>query len=352
MLKKRIFYILISVLVSVALILFLLSQIEIDDIFQTYLNIYVPALLVFFGLSLLGSFFRAWRYKILLSPLKIGWGQILLATFVRNLFTDLLPLRIGSLSYIYVLNSRLKYSFNSAASSFLVSLIYDFLSLSPFLVLAILVLGLGSTPLSTPLFLLISVVFFLLILAVVFKLPDFCEVCLRLFESILKKTGAAQRKWAQLSLDKIRATITDIRALREQKKDRPALLLSLAIRTAKYSALFCLLFALLRSQGYLTSDLSFWKTILGITGAELTGYLPIKGIGDFGTWESGWALTLILLGFESRTAILSSGIHLVTNFWEYFLGLASILILALPRFGKRRQDHAPGTGDDESNLRE
>jgi hypothetical protein len=62
----------------------------------------------------------------------------------------------------------------------------------------------------------------------------------------------------------------------------------------------------------------------------MTGYLPIKGIGGFGTWESGWALTLMLLGFEKKTAILSSGIHLVTNLFEYMLGLMSIFILALP----------------------
>jgi len=337
--KKRIIYFLLSLLISVALIWLLLSKIEAKDILQTYLNIHIPALLAFFTLSLAGSFLRAWRYKVLLSPQKISWGHILLATFVRNLFADLLPLRIGSLSYIYVLNARLKYSFTAAASSFVVSLIYDFLSLSPFLVLAILVLGLGSTPLSTPLLLLISIVFFILLLAIIWKLPEFCRALLRVYQFALKTAGAEQRKWAQLSVDKIKTTITDIRALKQQKTDWPAFLLSLAIRSAKYGALFYLLFALLRSHGYSMADLSLWKTILGVTGAELTGYFPLKGIGGFGTWESGWALTFVLLGFESRMAIISSGIHLVTNLWEYLFGLASILILALPLIRKRRMSH-------------
>jgi hypothetical protein len=75
--------------------------------------------------------------------------------------------------------------------------------------------------------------------------------------------------------------------------------------------------------------------ILGITGAELTSILPIKGLGGFGTWESAWALTLTQLGFESRIAILSSGIHLISNLFEYILGLASILILSSPRYREK-----------------
>jgi uncharacterized membrane protein YbhN (UPF0104 family) len=346
--KKRIFYFLLSLLISVALIWLLLSKIEAKDILRTFLNIHVPALLIFFTLSLAGSFLRAWRYKVLLSPRKISWGNILLVTFIRNLFADLLPLRIGSLSYVYVLNARLKYSVNAAASSFVVSLVYDFLSLSPFLALAILVLGLGNNPLSTPLLLLLSVVFFLFLLALIWKLPEFCRMLLKVYQFALKTTGKDQRKWAQLSIHKIQATITDIRALKQQKTDWPAFLLSLGIRSAKYGALFFLLFALLHSHGYTMADLSLWKTILGITGAELTGYFPLKGLGGFGTWESGWAIALVLLGFESRIAIISSGIHLVTNLWEYLFGVASIVVLALPERRKRKKSQPPhGLDEDE-----
>jgi hypothetical protein len=113
----------------------------------------------------------------------------------------------------------------------------------------------------------------------------------------------------------------------------------MGIRLAKYSALFLLLYALLRSHGFSLESLSFSKTILGITGAELTSALPIKGIGGFGTWESAWALTLMLMGFEKRIAILSSGVHLITNLFEYVLGFASILFLSLIRSKKRRKKH-------------
>ena len=45
----------------------------------------------------------------------------------------------------------------------------------------------------------------------------------------------------------------------------------------------------------------------------------------------------MLLGFKSQIAILSSGVHLITNLFEYFLGILSILILALPFIKSKRQ---------------
>ncbi|MFC2160792.1 lysylphosphatidylglycerol synthase transmembrane domain-containing protein [Acidobacteriota bacterium] len=328
--KKKIGYILLSLVVSVVLIWILLKSVDTEDFLTTFSNIFVPALLAFFVISLFGSFLRAWRYRLLLSPQKIGWGNIFLVTFIRNLFVDLLPVRIGSLSYIYILNKRLNISFNTATSSFVVAFVYDFISLSPFLILAILAVGLGSTALSTSVMLIFSILFLVIMLVIYWQLPRFFLFLISIYRIFLRIIRSDQKKWAAVSIEKLQHTVKDISRIKKGRNSLPIFLLSLGIRMTKYGALYILLFALLQVHGYTLESLSIWKTILGITGAEMTGYLPIKGIGGFGTWESGWALTLMLLGFESRIAVLSSGIHLVTNLFEYTLGLLSILILALP----------------------
>jgi uncharacterized membrane protein YbhN (UPF0104 family) len=106
----------------------------------------------------------------------------------------------------------------------------------------------------------------------------------------------------------------------------------------KYLSLFFLLYALLGSRGFLLEPANFWKCVLGLTGAELTSALPVKGLAGFGTWESAWALTLGFLGFDAQTAILSGiGVHLVTNLAEYGLGIGSILILLIPFLRERRR---------------
>jgi uncharacterized membrane protein YbhN (UPF0104 family) len=326
---KKNLSILFSFILSIALIWILLSQIKFEEFVQTFTHIYIPGLFAFFIIALLGATLRAWRYKLLLRPQRISWGDILIVTFIRNLFVDLFPARIGSLSYIYVLNRSLKYSFESAASSFVVAFVLDFLTLSPFLVLSILTVGLGATSLSNMTLLVFSLVFFIILFFVFWKITQIAYILLHFYQRLLKLFRQERRKWADTSVKKMHLTIDELARIRKRKIDWPLFILSLGIRLAKYLSLYFLLFSLLHSHEFLLADLSFSKTILGVTGAEMSSALPIKGIGGFGTWESAWALTLMLLGFEKRIAIISSSIHLITNSFEYILGIASILILSV-----------------------
>jgi uncharacterized membrane protein YbhN (UPF0104 family) len=333
---KKNLSILFSLILSIGLIWLLLSQIEIEEFVQTFTHIYLPGLFAFFIIALLGAMLRAWRYRLLLQPNHISWSNILIVTFIRNLFVDLLPARIGSLSYIYVLNRSMKYSFESAASSFVLAFVLDFLTLSPFLVLSILAVGLGATSLSNITLIVISVAFFILLFFIFWKISQIALILLHVYRRILKLFRQERKKWAETSEKKMQLTIAELTTIRKRKIDWPLFILSLGIRLAKYLSLYFLLFSLLRSHGFLLSDLSFSKTILGITGAEISSALPIKGIGGFGTWESAWTLTLMLLGFEKRLAILSSSIHLVTNTFEYILGIASILVLSVFRAKEKK----------------
>jgi uncharacterized membrane protein YbhN (UPF0104 family) len=327
--RKKILSIALSFILSIILIWILLSQIKFEDFVQTFTHIYLPGLFAFFSIALLGATLRAWRYKLLLQPQRIGWGNIFLVTFIRNLFVDLFPARIGSLSYVYVLNKTLKYSFETAASSFVVAFVLDFLTLSPFLVLSILAVGLGATSLSNMTLLVLSLFFFIILFLIFWRMVQIACIFLNFYQWLLKVFKQEGQKWAETSVKKIRLTTDELTKIRRRKIDWPLFILSLGIRLAKYLSLYFLLFSLLRSHGFFLENLSFFKTILGITGAEMSSALPIKGIGGFGTWESAWALTLMLLGFEKRIAILSSSVHLVTNIFEYVLGIASILILSV-----------------------
>ena len=335
--KKRIFFVVLSLAVSVLLIGLLLSQIQARDLAQTLSNIYWPALFLYIGISLFSSWLRAWRYKWLLQPKPITWGNIFLVTFIRNCFDDLLPARIGSLSYIYVLNRRLGFSFESAASTFVVAFVLDFLTLSPFLALAIIVVGLGTSAVSTPGLLALSLLFFLIIFIIFWKIIPILGVFLRIYQIFLKLLKADQKKGARHSMAKLQMTVESVADIRKRKIYVPLFLLSLLIRLGKYVSLYFLLFALLRSHGFLIKDLSFWKTILGITGAEMTSALPVKGLADFGTWESAWAVAFRLMNFETGLAVISGiGVHLITNLFEYGLGFLSILILAVPYLKRNR----------------
>lgn len=335
---KKFLYFTLSLLVSIMLIWYLLSRIQIEDLSRTLSRIYYPALLIFIAISLLGVFLRAWRYRWLLSPERISWHNIFLITFIRNLFVDLLPARLGSLSYIYFINQRLGYSFETASSTFVVAFVFDFLTLSPFLVMAIVWTGMGSNVAASPALLAVAVLFFGIIFLLLWKLAPLLRIGLGLFESLLNLFRCQQKKWAQQASRKLKLTLEELIHIQERRSYWGIFVLSLFLRLAKYGALYFLLLALLHSHGYGFQNLSFPQTILGITGAEFTSVLPIKGIGGFGTWESAWTFTFELMDFDSSLAIISGiGVHLLTNLFEYTLGIMSILLLSLPFIKKNRR---------------
>ena len=337
MLKNRLVYIALSTLVSLGLLWILLSQVNTEDVVRTFSRIFIPALLVYMAVALVAAWLRAWRYKWLLRPQPISWPNMFLVTFIRNSLIDLLPARLGSLSYIYVLNKRLGFPFETATSSFVLAFVLDFLTISPFLVISLIAVGLGTNTLSTPALLILAAAFFILVFLVYWKLIPVARFFLDVFRRLLRFVRIEEREAARTAVQKFELTIQSLDSIRRRGKAIPIFVLSLLIRLAKYISVFALFFALLRSHGFSISDLNCWTFILGLSGAELTSAFPIKGLAGFGTWESAWALTFRLMDFDSRLAIISGiGVHLLTNIFEYSLGIASILILARPFFRRKR----------------
>lgn len=339
--QNRKTYIALSVLLSIVLLGLLFSQIEVKDIIDILRRISVPGLVLYAAGALAGAGLRAWRYKIFLSPSRISWPNILMATFIRNSFVDLLPARLGSLTFIYVLNRRLKFSFEAATSAFVASFVYDFLTLGPFVGTALIIVGSGQSVISSPALLAAAVVFFLIWLLILWKLAACFAVFAGLCGFLAKALKLEDNERIGKAVRKLDAVTLGLRQIQDKKRNFQIFALSLLVRAAKYASVYILLWALLKSQGPAWASFGFWKFILGITGAELTSALPIKGIAGFGTWESAWALAFRLMNLEPRLAVISGiGVHLLTNIFEYALGIGSLLILAAPLVKKTE----PGGG--------
>jgi uncharacterized membrane protein YbhN (UPF0104 family) len=340
--KRKGVYIAISAALSIVLLGLLFSRVRAGDLIQTLARIFIPGLIAYMAIAVLGAVLRAWRYRLFLSPNPIRWRDILMATFIRNSFVDLLPARLGSLSFIYVLNKRLAFTFETATSAFVASFVYDFLTLGPFVVAAALVVGIGTTAVSGPALLIVAFVFFAVWVIILVEIAWFFRLAVRVYEFVLHLVKWRDKRWARVSVEKLGATAESLAAIQKKHLALPFFVLSTGIRACKYVSIYFLLFALMRSRGFGFDDLSFWKLILGITGAELTSALPIKGLAGFGTWESAWALTFGLMAIDQKFAILSGlGVHLVTNIFEYALGIGSLLILAAPLMKHRRRPPRP-----------
>ena len=328
-----------SLLLSICLVGYLLYQIEIEDLVRSIKNLYMPTLALYCFLSILGTLARAYRYFVLVHPRIIDYRSFVLVTLVRNLFVDLLPARIGSLSYIYLTNRRFGFPFEIAASSFLVSFLFDFVVLFPLIFLAVFWIHFETIPLFSSMFVMACILGFIVIVVVLFYLAFILRFMLRRIESVMHRCSLNKFSALKTGIDKLYSTAQDIDRIQKRKSDYGKIIFSsFLIRVFKYSSLYFLLHSVLNPFHFKIQDLNFFNVFLGILGAELSAVLPIQGLAGFGTWESAWSLTFKMMGyFDSKIAIVSGfGVHLVTQVFEYFLGVLSLIILYLPKRTKEK----------------
>ncbi|MEW5910780.1 MAG: lysylphosphatidylglycerol synthase domain-containing protein, partial [Thermodesulfobacteriota bacterium] len=163
--NRGLLYFGLSILISLALGGFLLSQIDIHALVRTFKNLHFPSLSLYVSLAILGIISRTYRYYLLISSgTTIRFGYLILVTMVRNLFVDLLPAKIGSLSYVYLINRRLGAPFEVAASSFLLAFVFDLVVLFPIFFAAVAITGTETIHLLSVPFILFCILLFLTVL--------------------------------------------------------------------------------------------------------------------------------------------------------------------------------------------
>lgn len=319
---------LISLICTVAIFIWIFSKIDLVDVKDLILNADKGAVIGFFIASLATSFFRAWRYSVLLGA--VGYSpkilSLYLVTLVRNLFSDLLPARIGTLMYVYLVTTRLGVPLGAASSSFALAFIFDFVALAPLIVLA--TFSLSADSLISPTWLLIGgLVFALVSVVALLCLPKVIKFALRLFQND-KFRGLG--KVLAGPLDQLDQALTKTL---EAKIYFQALVLSIFVRLGKYLTLYLLLYAMLKPIGYTFETLQFSKVFIGLISAELAASLPISGPAGLGAYQGAWALAFQLLGFtEALAKSTSVSHHLFTQAYGYSLGLLAMLIISLPFF--------------------
>jgi uncharacterized membrane protein YbhN (UPF0104 family) len=323
--------------VSVLIVWLLMRGMSWQRLVESLLSASPGRLALYGAIGFVGVWLRAIRFRILLPEPKPASGPVFLATAVQNALGDLVPARLASLgSYVWLLKQRLAVSAESAASTFIVSFALDLVTLGPFLLLAVAVrfaiagpaggsrLHLGWTAA-------FGAVFFAAAAITVWWLGPLTKVLGRLPRVLARgREGGWAR--AAASLDRI---ATSMEIVRRGSAPVRLLAISLAIRLAKYAALFALTESLLAGTGYAAPHPDPWDLVIGISATELVASLPIPAIGQFGVWEGGMVGVLVIMGFSREPATLVAfGIHGITTAYEYLLGflaLGGLLVLSRKR---------------------
>jgi uncharacterized membrane protein YbhN (UPF0104 family) len=319
--KNSIKSILTKLIIPIVVLLIILyvffSDITLQDIIENFFRIPMGYLLTFGLLSLLGTFLRAWKYYILLAK-KLSFGDVFLITLVRNFSVDLLPGRAAALIFYSWLAKRKGIALEEGASSFVVSVFYDGLALC--FMLGGLLFFLKTQMSQWPIYVGMAVIFFISIIMIFFA--D------HIFDFILKRKIFNRFQ----KMEKVMKNI--LQYLKEHKTNSERInvfLLSLATRIVKYVFVF-ILFEGVVHLGFGIRNFSLFS--FGLAGTELSSLFPIQGPAGFGTWELAFTVifqTLIPAGNIKEAGFV---IHIITQVWEYFIGLAALSFLLLNRSKK------------------
>ena len=317
---------LISLAVTGGIFWYLFSQIDPAGLIDTARSMTPRYLGAFVALLLTGAVARAVRFWLLLdrtAPLRL----LVLIVMARNLFVDLLPARLGELSYVYLLSERGGRPAEDGLASLFLAVLFDLVALAPLLILAILVVG-GDGTISVP-----------VLAGAAVSLGVLAFAAMRVAAPIgtwvagwIAPDGTVP--WRAKAAQLIQRTVEALRDVQGRQIFGRVLLVSMVVRICKFGSYYFLVLAIMTPLGYTIGGLGFFRVFLGVVSAELAAALPIHGIAGFGTFEAAWALSFSQLGFSTEHAIMSGILaHATSQVVEYSLGICALLYVMRPGAG-------------------
>ena len=317
---------------GIFLVYFLLSRVNLSDIKDAFLNLYIPSIVIGLILMFTIDFFKAYRTKILIGSDRVGIRDMFLVSLVRNAFNMVLPARTGELSYIYVLRRKFKFPVEIGISTLMIALVFDLVIVFSMIVVSIIIVGVNRFEVSSTSVIIIAVALLVVSLLILLFLSKIIDIVVKILDKIIPKTSKLGKNKVYKNIyQKLLDTNKNIEIIQKRRIYWKVLLASLATRILKFTSYYFLIHAALHPLGYDFSDLSYWVIFLAAVAAELSAVLPTHALAGFGTYEGAFALVLVMLGFSEDPSIIGGfNFHLVNLMFTVAMGIIAIIILSLP----------------------
>ena len=273
----------VSVLVTVGLLFFLIRTLGGVDFGELLRRISASNLLAALFAYLALNVFRAVRFYILLdkgdTPLRI----LLPITFYHNGLVRVLPFKLGELSYIVLLRSRLNYSMEEGVSSLFGARILELLIIVLVFASGILFSG-GQFAQRDSLMLTIAVIFIISAVGLYFA-GGLIRFSLGIFQRILAVFIQRKIRWIAVIQSKLLELAGEFDRIRHPRLFVSALFIS----CFTYTSSFMTNYILLRAVGV---DVELPIMVAMISFGMFGAALPFPSVGGFGVVEGVWVLAL------------------------------------------------------------
>ncbi len=269
------------------------------------------------------TWLRAVRYRCIIRATgeePPAGGHMFLVAMSRNMFVDMLPARMGELSYIGMLNRGYRVSGEACLSSLAISFVFDFVALAVLLICLLVYQvatgGLQSWLLGSTLAVLGLCALFL---GLLFPIAARFRV---LFVRLAGSGNILVQKAASLAVK----TVDALQQTGKAGITFRVFVLSLAIRSIKYLGLY-LLFLGVVGSGRGDMDTSLPSVLIALVSGEAAASLPLPTFMSFGTYEAGGALALLVLGASrTRSVLVMLALHLWSQVVDYSLGTLAFVV--------------------------
>jgi uncharacterized membrane protein YbhN (UPF0104 family) len=331
------FFVFFSLALTVAMLWYVSLNQTLDGFFTMLRRIELGYFWVYLGLNLCGLFCRAFRYYWLIglmgvNEIRASFFQLTIVTMCRNALVDLLPARLGELSFFGLLKAYgIKLSL--VFSAFSICFVLDVLVIG-ILFSAVLISNFLQASGDDAGWLLSSAIIggmslcSLLVLVYAVPLASLAQRIINYLSSLNWISTFPRACRALYALDNFCGRVVkDLSLLSGFKAYAVLVLVTCGQRTAKYSSLYVLLLAILSQFGLEFGDVPFGLSLVAFVSAEGAASLPISGIMGFGAYEAVWIGVLRTGGVnlvQDSSVIL--GVHLITQVVGYAIGSLGLLL--------------------------
>ena len=294
--NQTIIYI-ISAILSVALLAYLLLNLDWEILRVAFSDIHWGWLALALLAYLLNIFLRALRFTNLIYSRPVKWLELIPVSALHNILMYLMPAKTGDVTYIFIAKDRLDLSLTEGTATLFAARFYDFAVVAFFLLI---LLPISKDEIPDWIFL-PAIIFCGLILLGTLGILAF----LKFSKPNPTVTQTQKRPFMQKAFAAWNKFIIGLREIQSHGAHGKVALITAGIWLCVYSNFY---FAT-RSMGL---PVAFYHiAIISMVMIPLT-LLPLQGFANIGTHEVGWTSVLVAFDYPYKTALaIAAGSHFV-----------------------------------------
>ena len=305
---------------AVVIAYFLLKEIDIQEIPNTLSRLSIKALSIGFGCYCLLVLAKTLRFRALLN-LDSGAHQVFPILAMHTFWGNILPMRTGDVSYVYLMQRRQKVDATQGVASLLVASLIDLVLLMGLVVSTAWLLraALQDTFSGTVLYLVPLLMSGGLVAVVVFVYTA-PRACMRFAKWCASPLLALEKRPVSWTIDKVLAVLQELTTFRSNRR---------FLEVWAYSVL-CLIIRF-GFQCYLVAEMGvgipMTEVLFALAFTNVFNLLPIQTVGNFGTTEFPFVWLLNHFGTSIETATVTGfSLHILILLYCLPLGASGFLM--------------------------